>query len=149
MTIVLLSFSINSCGQSQEKRIITLYVDTGQITNNKVNEFSNFGQKDGSSNEDYTTNVNVGDIVVWKGVSTSSENDVVNIVSIQHENGNDVFSKNRLPGNGGDPEIVVGLVLSLAPQGMEYKYKIAFTIMNNGVKRNGTFHIDPKIRVDQ
>jgi hypothetical protein len=150
MTMVLLSLSLTSCEQYNNKQhLITLYVDTSQITNNTVNQFSNFGQTDGSSNENYTTTVNVGDIITWRGVSTSSDDDVVNITAIKHENGNDIFSKNRLPGNGGDPEIVVGLVLNLAPEGTEYKYKISFTVKNNGVQRNGVFHIDPKIRVDQ
>ena len=42
---------------------------------------------------------------------------------------------------------VVGTVLNPTPEGKEYKYTIAFTVYNNGVKRNGTYRIDPIIKV--
>ena len=57
-----------------------------------------------------------------------------------------VFNKNVLNGNGGDPEIVAATVVK-GNVGDAIKYKIKFTVYNNGVKRPGTFQIDPKVRV--
>jgi hypothetical protein len=126
---------------------ITLEVDTARIENNDIDPCCNFGQEDHICNKDFTVDANVGDIITWQGVSSSSKEDEVNIISIQHEDGNDIFSHRRLPGDGNEPGKVVGLVLSLAPAGMEYKYKISFTVKHNSKKRNGIFHIDPKIQV--
>jgi hypothetical protein len=92
--------------------------------------------------------VNVGDTVTWQGVSSNAPStDVVNIVSINHEGGKNVFDQNVLKSNGQSPERVSGVVKSRTDDGKKYKYKISFTVTNNGAKRNGMFHIDPKIFV--
>lgn len=139
---------IGSIGYAQEPAniVVTLNVDTGQIEKSNASAFCHFGQDADVSNEDFTIVVNVGDVVTWQGVSTSSPNDIVNIKSINHEGGKNVFDKNILAGNNAVPEKVEAKVLYPTPDGKEYKYKISFTVMNNGVKRNGTFHIDPKIQ---
>jgi len=153
ITIVLLSFSNTTYGQKdsilvRKARTIILNVNVAEITNKTINEHSNFGQGKDSSNEEFTIYANVGDIIIWKGLpyGESTEGDIVNITGIHHRNGNDIFSKNMLSGNGGEPEKVVGLVLNLAPKGMEYKYKIFFTVIHDGKKKH--YHIDPKIQVD-
>ena len=134
----------------QKDHIITLIVNTEEIENTNINVTCYFeGQKEGTSIKEFTTWANVGDRIIWQGEPTvKKEGNIVNITRIQHEHGNDIFSKNMLSGNGQDSEKVVGLVLNLAPAGNEYKYKIFFTVIHNGKKRNGTFRIDPKIQVD-
>ena len=130
---------------AQETVVITLNVNTGQIDNKNLASTCNFGQDDGISNEDYTVVVNVGDNIVWEGVSTSSEDDIVNITMIKYVGGKNIFGKDLGP-DGNDPKQKVrGKVLS-STDGNAYKYDISFTVINNGVKRNGTFHIDPKIQ---
>lgn len=100
------------------------------------------------SNEEFTIDVNLGDTVTWEGVSSNAPStDVVNIVSINHEGGKNVFDKNVLKGNGETPEKVTGTAITKTDGGEKYKYKISFTVLNNGTKRNGMFHIDPKIAV--
>ena len=73
-----------------------------------------------------------------------AESDDVSIVSINHEGGTNIFNQNRLRGNSAYPERVIGTVVS-GNVGEFIKYKISFIVYNNGVKRQGTFNIDPKI----
>ncbi len=149
-TILLFSFSNNLYAQLEHT--ITLNVDTGEITKHEVNQYCNFGQEEGISNEDYTITVNIGDTIIWQGVSTDApETDTVNITSINHHGGKNIFGVNVLNGNGEEPELVVGKVLySTVGEGEKtYKYTIKFKVLNNGRKRNGTFQIDPKIKVNQ
>jgi len=156
MSIVFLVFIVTSCDQCQsdKEHTISFNVNTALISEDKdsIEKYSNFGQGPNISNEDYKITVKVGDIITWKGL-TSTKGDVVNIVSINHVVGKNIFGKTILKGNGQDPELVVGKVLnSTYDKGNKkhdlYKYTIKFTVINNGVQRNGTFHIDPKIQVD-
>ncbi len=145
IAVVLLSST--SCKDSKE-HIVTLNVDTSLIEKSNINDYCDFGQnKDSISNEDYTIIVNVGDKITWQGISTSSEYDTVKIKKIKHVKGEgrNVFDKDSLSGN----EKVIGRVLHYTKKDKPYKYKIFFTVYNNGVRRNGTFHIDPKIQVNQ
>ena len=148
ITIVLISCSNKFYGQ--EIHIITLNVDTEKIEKDDVNKYCDFGQEEDISNEDYTITVNLGDIIIWQGVSSNAdETDIVNINSINHHGGTNIFGVNVLNGNGEFPEQVVGKALYKTTVGnkKDYKYIIKFKVYNDGIKRNGTFQIDPKIRV--
>ncbi len=140
MAIFLLSFS--SYSYAQETHTITLFVNTSTVDRHNTDETCNFGQEDGIENRDFTIEVNVGDTIIWKGVSTSSDEVLVNITAINHEGGQNVFDQNRLRGDGQVPESVIGTVVNGEP-GDEDKYKISFKMSN----RNGTFHIDPVIKI--
>jgi len=148
IAIVLLSFSNSSF--AQEELVITLYVNTAQITNQNEYQVSYFdGQEEGTDTRNFTVYVNPGDKIIWQGVSsTSPDNDVVNIKSINYEGGNNVFDQNVLNADRESPGTVIGVVKS-GTEGFEEKYKISFTVFNNGVKRQGTFLIDPKIKVNR
>jgi len=150
ITIALLSISSVSYGQGIV-HTITLNVETGKIVKQDVNHYCNFGQEVDISNEDFSITVDIGDTIVWQGVSLDSPStDVVNITSINYHGGTNIFGVNTLKGNGESPEMVVGEALySTLGEGKKiYKYVIKFTVYNNGVKRNGTFQIDPKIEVN-
>ena len=138
--IVLMLLSSNS--YAQETHTITLYVNTSTVDMDNTDETCNFGQESGIENKDFTIWVNVGDTIIWKGESTSSDEVLVNIDAINHEGGKNVFDKNKLRGDGQVPEKVTGTVIQGAP-GDEDKYKISFKMSN----RNGTFHIDPIIKI--
>ena len=144
--IMVLLFNTNSFSQAAETHYITLNVDTSTINSQNESSVSNFGQEEGVTNEDYTISVRVGDTIIWKGISSVSENDVVNIKSINYEGDTNIFNQNILRGNGENPELVVGTAVT-GNIGDSLKYKISFTVLNNGVKRQGTYHIDPKIRI--
>lgn len=147
ITICLLSITFSNA-QAPETHIITLYVNTTDIVKPNVNDFANFGQAEDISNENFTINVRKGDIIIWKGVSSSDPaTDLVSISAINHEGGVNVFGQNVLRGNGEMPELVIGTVINGNP-GDEEKYKLSFNVYVNGTKKNGTFHIDPKIQVN-
>ena len=147
-TILYLSINITSYGQ--EERVITLYVNTAQITNQNEYQVSSFdGQEEGTDTRNFTIYVKPGDKIIWRGVSsTSPDNDVVNIKSINYEGGKNVFNQNVLNATNESPGIVIGIIKN-GSEGFEEKYKISFTVFNNGVKRQGTYHIDPKIKVNR
>ena len=139
-------FNTNCFSQESETHYITLNVDTSTINSQNESSVSNFGQEEGISNEDFTISVRIGDTIIWSGESSSSPDDVVNISSINYEGGKNIFSQNRLAGNGGVPEQVVGTAVN-GNVGEFIKYKISFTVLNNGIKRGGTYMIDPKIQI--
>lgn len=143
----LLIVSISSSSFGQEVHTITLFVNTAEVSSQNTSLTCNFGQEDGVSNEDFTLTVKKGDIIVWKGVSINApETDIVDIKAINHEGGVNIFNKNVLRGNGQSPTVVTGTIVQGAP-GDEEKYKISFKVFNNGSKRKGTYHIDPKIQL--
>lgn len=139
-------FNTNCFSQESETYYITLNVDTSTINSQNESSVSNFGQEEGISNEDFTISVRKGDTIIWLGESTSSSDDVVNITSINYEGGKNIFSQNRLKGNGQVPELVVGTVVN-GDVGEFIKYKISFKVLNNGNRRGGTYMIDPKIQI--
>jgi hypothetical protein len=147
--LAVLCFSLFSTGvQAQEEHVITLLVNTAEIENPNVNDFCRFeDQKPEESNEDYTIEARVGDTVIWRGISTSSSDDVVEIRAINHQGdqgGRDIFGQNQLQGENGQ---VIGRILNTTEEGTEYKYLLQFWVYNNGTRRGGTFNIDPRIRV--
>ncbi|MEJ2585309.1 MAG: hypothetical protein P8Z38_09785 [Robiginitalea sp.] len=133
---------------AQEQHVITLEVNTAEIQNPNVNDYCSFmGQDPEVSNEDYTIVAGVGDVVIWRGVSTSSPEDVVEIRAINHQGdrgGRDIFGQNQLQGENGQ---VIGTILNTTEEGADYKYQLQFWVYNNGTRRGGTFNIDPKIKV--
>lgn len=155
--IVLLIFILGALHstKAQQTHVITLKVNTAQVTKDNIATTCSFEyqspngsliQSTGGSLEEFTIKVKVGDIVIWKGIPTSAAADRVDINAINHEGGKNVFDKNKLSGNGQQPEVVIGTVVTGAPGDVD-KYKISFKVFNGGTKRNGTFHIDPKIQI--
>ena len=130
-----------------ENHNIILYVDTENITKKTVEEHSWLGEpRRKGLNKDFTTSVDPGETITWLGLSVSSPNDIVNITSIKHEKGSDLFGRDRLNGDGGYPEQVIGTVKRKPRK--EESYTLSFTVYNgnNGGKRKGTFKIDPKLQ---
>jgi hypothetical protein len=146
--IFLISILTSSSAFAQQTHVITLKVNTAEVEKGNTSATCSFeNQAAGVTNEDFTIKAKVGDIIIWKGVSTNAPGtDRVDINAINHEGGTNVFNKNRLAGNGQEPEVVIGTVVQGAPGNVD-KYKISFKVFNNGRKRNGTFHIDPKIQI--
>ncbi len=142
-----LLFSIQAT-QAQEPQtvVITLNVSTGQIDKQNLPTTCNFGQPQNISNEDFTVEVNVGDVITWQGVSsTAPSTDIVEITKIKYVKGKNIFDKEDLvPGQN---KKISGKALTKTTAEDIYKYDISFTVTSNGKKRNGTFHIDPKIIV--
>ena len=147
LSVVILALFSSGQVLAQTEHVITLNVNTSDIQNPNLNDYCNFGQEEGISNEDYTIVASVGDTIIWRGVSSSSDNDEVLIVSINHQGnqgGRDIFGRNRLQGEDGE---VRAVIQASTEDEEDYKYMLSFRVLNNGERRGGVFNIDPKIRV--
>ncbi|MGI9531560.1 hypothetical protein [Lutimonas sp.] len=129
---------------------VILYVDTENIVPGNEDNCCWLGwpKNDHQKNKDWYTYVDPGEYITWIGLSISSPNDIVNITSISHEKKSNVFGKTILHGNGESPEKVIGTVQNDTDDENE-QYMISFTVSNgnNGGLRNGSYRVDPEIRV--
>lgn len=142
--LIFMFLMVPICLLAQQTRLVNLSVNTAEIDNTNIADNASFGQEDDISNEDYTIVVQLGDTIVWRGLSSSNPTDhIVNIKSINHVGGARLFDRNVLNGDGGTPERVIGIITEGRP-GDEKKYNIFFRLSN----KQGTFRIDPKIVVE-
>ena len=140
---------------------ITLHVDTSIITKDNIETTCRFtqtvaGAETGQPDtlEDFTTEVQVGDTVIWNGFCTPGSLllDTVDIVRITDTGGPNVFT-NLTPSSTARGTVVTGLVEpSLTdPRSVdEETYLIDFVVYNYlGEKLNlrGVYRIDPIIKV--
>ncbi len=132
---------------AQTTHTITLTCNTTNISNENVNSVCSFGQGSESTNEDYTTEVNIGDIIVWRGVAVNDSglSSTIELHQVNHEGGVNVFGQNTLIDNNG---IISGEVVQGQPGDVE-KYNLKFRVNVNGSRVGGTFLIDPKIKIIQ
>ncbi|QRM89044.1 hypothetical protein FG167_07270 [Lacinutrix sp. WUR7] len=139
---------------AQDTYYVTIHVETDKITSRNKLEVCYFtwekpnGEitKSVGNIEDFNIEVNPEDLIVWNGVSTTNPQiDIVNVTSINHHGGYNVFGRNVLRGNGQTPEVVIGKV-NPNTKGRIQKYTIKITVYLGGRKR-GNFSIDPKITV--
>lgn len=143
--------------EAQQRITIRLNVNTAQITRNTISQNANFGQNSTISNEDYTITANVGDTIVWEGV-TSIPGHRVSIEQINHQGGVRVFNRNALNGRNG---VVMGIIADTDSRksgqdkgirrGDTEKYVIRFRVFRNDneTQLNGILQIDPKITIKQ
>ena len=147
-SLLLISFVLVSfCNTSfaQETIYVTLNVDTDEVRTEGAHNHCSFeGQPDSMDTREYTVNANVGDVIVWNAVSTSSGRDEVKITSINYEGGTNVFSANKINGENG---VVSGTITKSTAGRDVYKYNISFKIVKNGNLQPGTYVVDPKIKV--
>jgi hypothetical protein len=153
LILVLLAMgSLMAC--KNQIHVVTLYVDTTNITQATVDLHANFNQPQGISNEDFTTHVRKGDLIIWKGKSISNPDDIVKITAIDHDKGKEIIQpkpfkyikiKGGLVPIQGSDELVRGKV-ALGPGRKEAyineKYILEFTVSN----KEGTFTIDPEVQ---
>ncbi|MEM5566637.1 hypothetical protein WNY78_16060 [Psychroserpens sp. AS72] len=152
--LLLALFLYSSTLFAQDTYYVTIHVDTDKISSHNELEVCYFTSeapdgkitKSEGNIEDFNIEVNSGDLIIWKGVSTSHpEKDIVDVRSINYHGGDNVFGKNILKGNGQTPEVVIGTV-NPDTKGRVEKYAIKITVFNDGSKR-GNYRIDPKISV--
>jgi len=140
--------------------VVTLYVNTEDIQKGKEEESANFDQPVGIENKNFITNVRKGERIIWQGQSISNAKDIVKITSIEikPEEGEEIFKLKPFKSikvNGdpvgieGSDELIRAKVTSGPGRDEAYiiqEYTIEFTVFNEGVKRNGTFKIDPVMK---
>lgn len=138
-SLLFFSFS-NSTREPAANVTVTLLVDTGAVNKDNTGETCSFqGQPEGVSNEAFTIEVNVGDMVTWVGASTSSEEDVVEIIQINYQGGKNVFGSNVLNAQDG---VMKGQIVNSTVGAADCKYNIKFRVKG----KNGVFQIDPVIK---
>lgn len=142
--ILVLGIFLSTTISAQTTHTIVLTCDTTNITRDNVNDVCSFGQQPGVSNVDFTINVNLEDIVVWRGKAIHP-NSSIELHSINYEGGKNVFYKNVLNGTNG---IVTGKVVNGMPGDIQ-KYGLKFRVFRNGSRLPGIFEIDPRIRIQE
>lgn len=143
VAMVLLVCNINF-GQTH---VITLNVNTAELTKDNVNsdEITYFTAPDTqidveSPPEAFEITVEDGSTIVWEGVSTSSDEDMVDIFMIKHVNGPRIFSSGDINGNGNGK---ARGVVKKQQSDEAFKYTILFKVN----RRGRMYKIDPKIKV--
>ena len=149
--ILIVVVSLMSC--KNQMHVVTLYVDTANIIKNSIDEYANFNQPKGISNEDFTIHVRKGDLVIWNALSISDEPVEVNITAIIDEPGprdDDPDKKyvNFFDGKTLSPDkiktrTVIGTLKNGKPGDIQ-KYKLHFTVKD----KVDTFIIDPKMEMN-
>ncbi|SDG64791.1 hypothetical protein [Psychroflexus sediminis] len=142
--ILVLGIFLTTTIFAQTTHTITLTCDTTNITRDNVNQVCSFGQQANVSNVDFTTYVNVGDVVVWEGQASNAESSV-ELHSINYQGGQNVFDQNVINDVDG---IVTGTVAQGQPGDVE-KYSLKFRVYRNGSQLPGIFEIDPRIRIQE
>ena len=135
--ILLFSITIlSSVSYAQTLHRITLEVDTENITRDNLATTCSFGQADGVSNEDFTTEVRVGDMIVWN-ITASDQNPLpLEYVFVKYVNGAKLLNKNKITPTGN----VISANVKKGKKDEVEKYEVKFK-----VRGKGTFVIDPKI----
>lgn len=138
LTIALTSYGL----QAQSAHEITLNVDTKNPNPGKACFFK-VGRGttviNNSSPETFTIFAEVGDNIVWRGVSSTEPNTPVSIRAIKYISGPRIFTSDTIKGD----ELVQATVIrgGKAP----YKYQIQFSVGS----RTGMYTIDPKIQIGE
>lgn len=134
--------------QGPTTHTILLNVNTSEVQDTNLATTINFGQPAGISNEEFTIQVNRGDVIVWQAVSSNAPTtDEVRVTTIQHESGSNFFGASTLSDNLQTPGVVLGSISTGAP-GEIQKYTLHFRVWNSGNPRGGTFIVDPKIQIN-
>lgn len=144
LLILILGLFSMSVISAQQTHTIVLTCDTTDITKENVNKVCSFGQESGITNEEFTLDADIGDIIVWKGVAKNSNlPSSIELSQVNHEGGENVFGRNTLKDDEG---IITGEIVQGEP-GDEEKYNLKFKVYVDGRKVNGTFMIDPRIKI--
>ena len=142
---------------AQGTNVVTLNVNTNDINGDNVLDECSFTWEDPDGNiipsgsgpelEDWLITIDLNSDIEWRGISSSEDNKIVNIIHIKHESGTPIFNGKTLKGDRNpNGEKVRGKPNKKTndEEGGDFKYNIKFKV--KGVR--GTFNIDPKIKVE-
>lgn len=143
-TVLLLTLFITTLVNAQTTHTIILTCDTSNITKENVNEVCSFGQGRSISNKDYTLDVRLGDVIVWRGLASNSDlSSTIKLEQVDYQGGRNVFVRNALSDDEG---IITGEVVQ-GEVGDEEKYDLKFRVYIDGRRLSDKFVIDPRIRI--
>ena len=135
--ILILVFNTLSYGQVEETYTLKCNVAALQTDNPPYQVCQFDDQEPGTDTREYTIYAEIGDTIIWDGVS-SDGNATIDIRKIKYGKGTNVFNDKEIDG-----ESTVEATIERNTNGKPYKYKISFKINNTGK----TYTIDPKIIV--
>lgn len=151
----ILFFGLLGTGYAQDTITVTLMVDTQNFNPDDLNDSCSFKAVWSDSGKVVTSTGDlegfefgafVEDTIVWEGVSTSSDSDLIDIKKVVRENDSKIFKDKRNNGQrrgSSNKETVQAKILYSTVGKPDYKYKIYFKINQSGK----THKIDPKIKV--
>jgi hypothetical protein len=128
-------------------RTIVVQVNTADIhPGGDIDKYVSFpGQAPGVSLKDFTTNVSLGDTILWIGVSSSNPfEDEVLIEQINYQGGDNLLEKNTINGKNGS---VMATIKKEGEKGEEEKYVIHIKVKKQGGSPSAMYQIDPKMRL--
>lgn len=140
-----------------QMHVVTLYVDTANITIGSMDQYANFDQPKGISNEDFTIYVRRGDRVIWNavalrdsmGVALSNEVKITAIIdepdmNYRTKKNTNFFDDKTLEPDPDNPiKGIIDRTIKNGKPGDVQKYSLEFTI--NG--KAETFRIDPQMEM--
>jgi len=141
--ISVLLFNVNLLAQGNP--IINLEVDTENIDENNIDETATFGQASEIKNKDFTLDVKIGDVIIWKGSATPGSGGLVRIKLFKHDEGVKLLGAGRISEQNGTG-VVVGKVQEGTPGDIE-KYSIKFEVRKRGSQTWTEYTIDPKLKL--
>jgi len=147
ITVLLLSlFFIPFYSNAQGRKIeIVLTVDVDNINKNNIDETCSFGQPKEVSNEEFTTDVQIGDQVKWKIVRKEGSKGSAKLQKFKHDKGKKFFNKDSIPQSSGN---IKGVINEGAGEpGEVEKYSLEFKVKKKGENRWETYSIDPKLKL--
>ena len=125
--------------------LIELQVNTADYNKSDGKKKWKFtGQAADVADSSFTTVVGPGDRVIWVGVSSSSEEDKVEITKIKYKYGDELLTKSTITGNNG---VVVGDIVNDIDSGAVAKYELEGKVIINGKEELDPIEIDPKLRI--
>lgn len=130
---------------AQANKMIVLEVDTDNINENNIEEMATFGQPSEISNENFTLDVALGDVIIWQGKTMPGAGGLVRIKLFRHEDGVKILGANRISEQN-DTGVVVGKVQA-GQVGDEEKYTLKFEVRKRGTQDWTEYSIDPKLKL--
>ena len=149
MTTVVVSCKSHT-NKSANTYTVTLTVDTSALAalpSDDADSVSNFGQAVGITNADFTTDLKIGDKIIWKGVSSSNPSDEVTIHAIKYVSGTNFYYGGNLSIENDNLPRQVKRKLNGGNVGEVMKYKVEF-IVDDGNGPSQIYFADPKIRIN-
>lgn len=139
---------INGKLNAQElNKMIILEVDTDNINATNINETATFGQPSEISNENFTLDVELGDVIIWQGKTMPGAGGLVRITLFKHDEGVKLLGAGRISDQDGTG-VIVGKVQAGQP-GDQEKYTLKFEVRQRGSQDWIEYKIDPKLLMKQ
>ena len=132
---------------AQATKFVTLTVDINNVTQDNLQTTCTFGQPEDVSLKDFNLDVEMGDVIIWRGRPAENSTGLVRITEFKHDDGVLILGKRRITEQNGTG-VVVGKVQE-GDVGDEETYFLKFEVKRGGGQEWEKFIIDPKLKIVQ